>query len=299
MSEKQIQKQNRMKKTLFIVVGMVVMLATAHTSYAQGNGKMTVALKGDAEMFSEDGGKTYGISISGKTIVAPKFLDVKTTDGNYFAVNQDEKWGIVDMTGKQLIPCEYKSVSISAGGNAVLTPFSGETKLYNCATGEFVQAKEVSSDELRDMVKEVAPGTAAIDYAAMGAAANVKAAEAMVADVPEWAKFEITTENRLQQLVYKGKVVFECAEIQPGFKNKLSAGYAYYFIVKGTNGYYGTFAFAVGMQEGKVITENAQPVPFKYHYLKVTKPEVSLVILTATEAGNYSYRISWNGKKLD
>jgi hypothetical protein len=299
-----------MKRLIFISIVLVAMLATAHTSHAQGNGKISAALAGNATMFSEDGGKTYGISIGGKTIVAPKFLDVKTRDGKYFAVNQDEKWGIVNAAGKQLVPCEYKSISISAGGNAVLTPFSGGTELYNCESEQFVVAKEMSSADLRKTVNANAiPGTEAIDYSAMSTDANVKKAKEMLVDCPDGAKFEITPLNkdRQQELIYKGEILFKAAEIQPVYKDGEvyedgEFEFSFFFITKDAehNGKYGIYRFDAELLNSKIKTKGRVVVPPKYDFLKPNDdpdPDESKYF-RATVGGNTFTVVATNGEEL-
>jgi hypothetical protein len=277
---------------------MVAMSATTQVSYAQGNGKMTVALKGSAEMFSEDGGGTWGIRVDGKTVVAPKYTEVKSDDGTYFAVQQNGKWGVLDTAGKQLVACEYASISLNTG-TAVLFKTKGDTapKYFDCKTGQFIQAKTVSSDELKQMVGEVIPGSAALDYNAMIAEADIKKAEGWVSDVPEYAKFGLSYKNGRTQLVYKGKVILDAQRVQPLWKNSNPKGvYFYYFIVK-ERGLYGIFVFATAIENGKAVYETKQSVPYKYRNIEIYKLRNGFEVLRA-DNGSKTFFLNVDGSEV-
>ncbi|MDR0976829.1 MAG: WG repeat-containing protein [Prevotellaceae bacterium] len=291
-----------MKRLIFISIVLVAMLATAHTSYAQGNGKMTVALKGDAEMFTEDGGGTWGIRVDGKVIATPKFTEVKSDDGKYFAVRQDGKWGILDGNGKQLVPCEYATASLVTGTAVLFKNKSDKMPQYfNCKTGEFQQPKIIGDDELHNMVGEIVPGSAAIDYDAIAAEEDIKKLEGWLSYVPEeWAKFELIYDKRRSSLIYKGDTIFSARRIHPAYVTKTKTGYLFYFIIReGTidTSLYGAYAISPYMKDERVVFENVQTIPYEYYSLEVYSSDGKTLRAQQRPGGNH-FLINWNGKKL-
>jgi len=54
------------------------------------------------------------VSFEGETLLSPQFTKIEKLTSNFFRVQQDKKWGVVNGKGKSVIPIVYQSISPTA-----------------------------------------------------------------------------------------------------------------------------------------------------------------------------------------
>lgn len=72
----------------------------------------------------------YLISSDGKTLSLNKYDDVKPVFGEYLMVQKNDKWGFIDLTGKEITKIKYDVVYPMSEDKAVVT-YKGKTQIIN------------------------------------------------------------------------------------------------------------------------------------------------------------------------
>lgn len=61
----------------------------------------------------EVGGKLYGLlTAGGEWVVSPRFDIFGSVDYGFFCVKENGKWGVIDATGKEVVPCKWVSEKV-------------------------------------------------------------------------------------------------------------------------------------------------------------------------------------------
>ena len=93
-----------------------------------GSVKDMVSYKDSELIYIADSMLNYGVrSSKSGWIVEPKYLDVFARAGNNFVVRVKDKWGVIDRTGNEIVPFEYKKVRASSAKTCIVL-YDGKTK---------------------------------------------------------------------------------------------------------------------------------------------------------------------------
>ena len=129
----------KMKRNKLITVLMLLCLSLASVNLlGQANYDERIMIKGGDFYAVSQNGKWGVCDMSLREIIAPKYQNIKTTlmIGDCFVVSQNGKWGICDMSGQEIISPKYDDVSKT--GDYVKVEKAGKWGVCNMSGQEII-----------------------------------------------------------------------------------------------------------------------------------------------------------------
>ena len=105
-----------------------------------GGGQWDVLSDGLAPCLDESA-RLYGfVDISGSWVIAPQYGSVESFAGGYAMVHQDSGWGVIDTSGKLVLPCSYPQLRHRGGPYFYSSAVGASDGIWLTADGSAVPA---------------------------------------------------------------------------------------------------------------------------------------------------------------